>query len=110
MLCPSEYQVSVKLESRGSEFHHALIVTRWTNLGSCRDPEDPEWAACSSPWEYQDDESTIYVNPNPAMTVRNLFEAAAGESQSPFRNPQPLRRPSHWRSEGRNEIMISLTT
>jgi hypothetical protein len=51
--CPTEYLVEVKLtEDRSSpksiHFRHAIVVTRWSDLGDGSTPtKSPEWAACN---------------------------------------------------------------
>ena len=105
VLCPSEYLIQIKLVNQGPRFCHALVVTRWTNLGECRSFEDPEWAACSRGWDYQDTESAIWKSDG--ETARNLYGEATGEVQAASK-AIPLRRPSHWRSESRAEILSDL--
>ncbi|KAK1149450.1 hypothetical protein N8T08_006673 [Aspergillus melleus] len=51
--CPSEYLVEVKLtedraDPRSLHFRHAIVVTRWSDLGDGSSPRlSPEWAACN---------------------------------------------------------------
>ncbi|PWY87571.1 hypothetical protein BO70DRAFT_360177 [Aspergillus heteromorphus CBS 117.55] len=50
--CPSEYLIEVKLtedrsDARALVFRHAIVVTRWCDLGDGRSPRlSREWAAC----------------------------------------------------------------
>ncbi|KAL9058259.1 MAG: hypothetical protein Q9162_001858 [Coniocarpon cinnabarinum] len=106
MICPTEYQIEIKLVSQGTKFRHALVVTRWTNLGTCRSVNEVEWRACSSELDYQDEESVIWEWGD-QRTVRSLWGAATGESAASWK-AVPLRRPSHWRSERRDEVMLAL--
>ena len=116
MLCPTEYSVSLTLVSSGTKFQRALTVTRWTDLGPCDRQDDRFWNACSSEWEYQDEESVIWEwnrfgygggGGGKGKTVRGTFESANGEATTTFRTV-PLRRPSHWRSQGRSEFGVDL--
>ncbi|KAL9070952.1 MAG: hypothetical protein Q9157_005646 [Trypethelium eluteriae] len=49
--CPSEYLVELKLIEDRSQgqigFKHAIIVTRWSDLGDGSSPYNIEWAACN---------------------------------------------------------------
>lgn len=50
--CPSEYLVEIKLtedrtDPKSIHFRHAIIVTRWCDLGDGTSPRSPEWAACN---------------------------------------------------------------
>lgn len=49
--CPTEYLLEVKLAEDRTEkdphhlFKHAIVVTRWSDLGDGSSPDNPEWAA-----------------------------------------------------------------
>lgn len=48
--CPSEYLVEIQMcedpKSEGFKFKHAIVVTRWTDLGDGKNPyTSPEWLA-----------------------------------------------------------------
>jgi len=50
--CPTEYLVELKLiedpsmpRNTPERFKQALLVTRWSDLGPARSPQDPEWAS-----------------------------------------------------------------
>ncbi|KAL1857937.1 hypothetical protein Plec18167_001659 [Paecilomyces lecythidis] len=50
--CPTEYLVEIKLTEDRSQiknvrFRHAIVVTRWSDLGDGTAPMSPEWAACN---------------------------------------------------------------
>lgn len=115
-LCPSEYSVEVKLvedrarrrrgsgaglpspsaESPGLRFRYALIVTRWTALGTCAAPREPEWAACALQATYADEGSAVF--PHAELGVRRTFERAVNEREC-LVVPVLMRRPCHWRSQ-----------
>ena len=63
--CPTEYLVDVKLAEDRSEkdprllFKHAIVVTRWSDLGDGSSPTSPEWAAVTGALEDYDSLSTI---------------------------------------------------
>jgi len=63
--CPTEYLVEVKLAEDRSEkdptllFKHAIVVTRWSDLGDGSSPTNPEWAAVTGALEDYDSLSTI---------------------------------------------------
>ncbi|KAJ9232054.1 hypothetical protein DTO207G8_8364 [Paecilomyces variotii] len=49
--CPTEYLIEIKLTEDRSEiknvhFRHAIVVTRWSDLGDGMSPMSPEWSAC----------------------------------------------------------------
>lgn len=59
--CPTEYLVEVKLtedpdpsDPRGLKFRHAIVVTRWSDLGDGKTPQSPQWAACNGEIEGYD--------------------------------------------------------
>lgn len=50
--CPSEYLVEIKLtedrtDPKSIYFRHAIVVTRWCDLGDGTTPRSREWAACN---------------------------------------------------------------
>jgi len=54
--CPTEYLIEVKLMEDRSDpaklFKHALVVTRWSDLGDGSSPSCPEWASCNGEAEF----------------------------------------------------------
>jgi hypothetical protein len=63
--CPTEYLIEVKLAEDRSEkdptklFKHAIVVTRWSDLGDGSSPESPEWAAVAGTMADYNSLSTI---------------------------------------------------
>ncbi|EXJ80762.1 hypothetical protein A1O3_07046 [Capronia epimyces CBS 606.96] len=49
--CPSEYLIELRMQEDRSNpaklFKHAIVVTRWCDLGDGSSPQSPEWAACN---------------------------------------------------------------
>ncbi|KIW19577.1 hypothetical protein PV08_00150 [Exophiala spinifera] len=49
--CPSEYLIELRMQEDKSDpsklFKHAIVVTRWSDLGDGSSPQSPEWAACN---------------------------------------------------------------
>lgn len=74
--CPTEYLIEVKLsedksDPRGVVFKHALVVTRWSDLGDGTTPDGPEWAAiCGKRDDY--DSFKHYEK----RGIASIFEAA----------------------------------
>ncbi len=73
--CPTEYLVEIKLtedkRAQGIErFKHALVVTRWSDLGDVSSPSSIEWSACAGKREF-DSFSTIG-----GASICSYFEAA----------------------------------
>ncbi|KAF1986302.1 hypothetical protein K402DRAFT_446535 [Aulographum hederae CBS 113979] len=69
--CPSEYLIEVRMVEDKSpdahfRFRHAIVVTRWADLGDGKSPYREEWAACN-------DEL-----PEGERTVCGIFEAGVG--------------------------------
>ena len=54
--CPTEYLVQIKLVEDRTDpvkmFKHAIVVTRWSDLGDGTSPRSPQWAACNGEIEY----------------------------------------------------------
>ncbi|KAL2443616.1 hypothetical protein ABEF95_007956 [Exophiala dermatitidis] len=49
--CPSEYLIEVRMQEDRTDptklFKHAIVVTRWSDLGDGSSPYTPEWASCN---------------------------------------------------------------
>lgn len=76
--CPTEYLFELKfvedksVRNHGPErFKQALIVTRWSDLGNGRSPDDAEWAAISGENEHYD--SFLEIG---RRAVSGVFESA----------------------------------
>ena len=110
LVCPTEYKIGVQLKEfrigRGAlAFRHAIVVTRWSDLGDAWAPYSPEWRACGSlggsavtdesDWEF----FKVKGESLKEKTVRNRFEYAAGGRLSEV-DAVPLRR---WNSRSRIE-------
>jgi hypothetical protein len=54
--CPTEYLIEIKVaedrKDRLNPFKHAIVVTRWSDLGDGSSPLSPEWAACNGEADY----------------------------------------------------------
>ena len=54
--CPSEYLIEMRMQEDKSDptelFKHAIVITRWSDLGDGSSPKSPEWAACNGEAEY----------------------------------------------------------
>lgn len=54
--CPSEYLLELRFmedkKDRITPFKHALVVSRWSDLGDGRSPSSPEWASCVGKADY----------------------------------------------------------
>ena len=54
--CPSEYLIELKVQEDRSDparlFKHAIVITRWSDLGDGSSPKCPEWAACNGEVDY----------------------------------------------------------
>ena len=107
--CPTEYLVEVKLvEDRDqsktrlkaaaplgttSLFKHALVVTRWSDLGEGKSPFEPEWAACAGTNEEPFDSFRVMHG----RSLAAVFESAITEDKVPGQrilslNPRGRRR------------------
>lgn len=59
-LCPTEYMIEIKLtedrsDAKSTHFRHAIVVTRWSDLGDGSSPTgSAEWAACNGDLEGYD--------------------------------------------------------
>lgn len=75
--CPTEYLVEVKLtEDRANpksiHFRHAIVVTRWSDLGDGSSPRlSPEWAACNGEREGYDSFALLGKR-----AISSIFESA----------------------------------
>jgi hypothetical protein len=82
--CPSEYLVEVKLtEEREagvkSRFRHAIVVTRWCDLGNGTSPRlSREWAACNGELEGYDSFKTLGKR-----AISGIFESAFTDETIP---------------------------
>lgn len=54
--CPSEYLIELRMQEDKNDpsklFKHALVITRWCDLGDGSSPRSPEWAACNGDAEF----------------------------------------------------------
>lgn len=81
--CPTEYLVEIKLlEDRNAldpltRFRHALVVSRWSDLGN-GSVASPEWLACNSAGDDQPRWTTSGWNSARQRTIRSKFEAHLG--------------------------------
>ncbi|ETI22588.1 hypothetical protein G647_06664 [Cladophialophora carrionii CBS 160.54] len=56
--CPTEYLIEMRVQEDRSDpdprrlFKHAVVVTRWSDLGDGSSPKSLEWAACNGEAEY----------------------------------------------------------
>lgn len=79
--CPTEYLVELKLAEDRTEsnplerFKHAIVVTRWSDLGDGSSPESPEWAAINGQLEGYDSLSTIGTR-----AVSGTFESQSADT------------------------------
>jgi len=73
--CPTEYLIEIRIaedkRAQGIErFKHAIVVTRWSDLGDGSSPSSIEWAACNGKRDY--DSFAAVKN----ASICSLFEAA----------------------------------
>lgn len=79
--CPTEYLVEVKLAEDRSEpdpmksFKHAIVVTRWSDLGDGSSPANPEWASINGELEGYDSLATIGTR-----AVSGTFESQSADT------------------------------
>ncbi|CAD0083850.1 unnamed protein product [Aureobasidium vineae] len=79
--CPTEYLVEVKLAEDRSEkdptklFKHAIVVTRWSDLGDGSSPETPEWAAVTGAKDDYDSLSSIGTR-----AISGTFESQSADT------------------------------
>ncbi|KAL4882001.1 hypothetical protein BJY04DRAFT_187827 [Aspergillus karnatakaensis] len=96
--CPSEYLVEIKLtESRESSarsrFRHAIVVTRWCDLGDGTSPRlSREWAACNGQLEGYDSFHELGKR-----AISGIFESAFTDETIPGQriismNPKGVRK------------------
>lgn len=78
--CPTEYLFEVKMvedktvKSNGAErFKQALLVTRWSDLGTARSPVDREWAAIAGGNQEYDSFDEMK---NSRRAISGIFESA----------------------------------
>lgn len=82
--CPSEYLVEIKLtEDRANpksiHFRHAIVVTRWCDLGDGTSPKSsPEWAAINGEGERYDSFKLLGKR-----TISGTFESALTDDTIP---------------------------
>lgn len=120
--CPTEYLVEAKVKedkSHTAKFRHALIVTRWSDLGDGTSPDtSPEWYACSTEDPKWDDARWQDSAPGEGLSSKRRFETAQKHSgparvkalRAPFEINDfgarvhdvaalPLRKQNQWASE-----------
>ncbi|KAH0335651.1 F-box domain protein, partial [Aureobasidium melanogenum] len=79
--CPTEYLIEVKLAEDRSEkdprklFKHAIVVTRWSDLGDGSSPSSPEWAAVTGAIDNYDSLTTIGTR-----AVSGTFESQSADT------------------------------
>ncbi|OJJ49427.1 hypothetical protein ASPZODRAFT_129891 [Penicilliopsis zonata CBS 506.65] len=85
--CPSEYLIEIRLtedksDPRSRHFRHAIVVTRWSDLGDGSSPlTSPEWAACngeSSPDQPYDSFAQLG-----RRSISGIFESAFTQETIP---------------------------
>ena len=73
--CPTEYLVELKMIEDRTQgqigFKHAIVVTRWSDLGDGTSPYNPEWAACNG--ENEEDYDSFEVVGK--RTISGTFES-----------------------------------
>ncbi|KAI9700481.1 MAG: hypothetical protein M1820_006780 [Bogoriella megaspora] len=73
--CPTEYMIELKMiedRSQGQAgFKHAIVVTRWSDLGDGTSPYSPEWASCNGENEERYDSFAIVGK----RTISGTFES-----------------------------------
>ncbi|KAI9724270.1 MAG: hypothetical protein M1828_003694 [Chrysothrix sp. TS-e1954] len=104
--CATEYLVEVKLredKSHPDQFRHAIVVTRWTDLGDVKDQNSEEWYAASEAdpnWgegRYSPFDSTDRVKGKD--TLRKRFEMAEQVRRVHEGPALALRQKRLWASE-----------
>lgn len=92
--CPSEYLIEVRLQEDRAEkdptklFKHALVVTRWTDLGDGSGPQSKEWAAiCGDLDELPDGQRYDSFHILGRRAINGTFESFFNPEQIP---PQRL--------------------
>ncbi|OQU95279.1 hypothetical protein CLAIMM_01510 [Cladophialophora immunda] len=54
--CPTEYLIEMRMQEDKSDpmklFKHAIVITRWSDLGDGSSPKSLEWAACNGEVEF----------------------------------------------------------
>lgn len=70
--CPTEYQIETKMvEDKDRSFKHALVVTRWSDLGDGSSPyRSAEWASCNGKAEFDS------YNATGRRAISGVFESA----------------------------------
>ncbi|GLA82173.1 hypothetical protein AtubIFM56815_006352 [Aspergillus tubingensis] len=82
--CPSEYLVEIKLtedrtDPRSLHFRHAIVVTRWCDLGDGKSPRlSREWAACNGLLEGYDSFQMLGKR-----SISGIFEASIADDTLP---------------------------
>ncbi|KAL4908256.1 hypothetical protein BDW74DRAFT_147145, partial [Aspergillus multicolor] len=82
--CPSEYLIEVKLTEQReagvqSRFRHAIVVTRWCDLGDGSSPRlSKEWAACNGELEGYDSFQVLG-----RRAISGIFESAFTDETIP---------------------------
>lgn len=82
--CPSEYLVEIKLtedrtDPRSLHFRHAIVVTRWCDLGDGKSPRlSKEWAACNGLLEGYDSFQMLGKR-----SISGIFEASIADDTLP---------------------------
>ncbi|QKX64464.1 uncharacterized protein TRUGW13939_11638 [Talaromyces rugulosus] len=84
--CPTEYQIEIKLaedrrDPRAVSFRHALVVTRWSDLGDGSTPSlSQEWAACNGETDEYDSFKRLGKR-----AISGIFESAFTHDTIPGR-------------------------
>lgn len=84
--CPTEYLVEIKLaedrsDSRAVNFRHAIVVTRWSDLGDGSTPAaSQEWAACNGETDEYDSFARLGKR-----AISGIFESAFTHDTIPGR-------------------------
>ena len=79
--CPTEYLTEVKLAEDRTEqdpfkrFKHAIVVTRWSDLGDGSSPASPEWAAVTG--ELKGYDSFAHIG---TRAIAGIFESQTADT------------------------------
>ncbi|PYH87761.1 hypothetical protein BO71DRAFT_424156 [Aspergillus ellipticus CBS 707.79] len=87
--CPSEYLIEIKLtedrtDSRALVFRHAIVVTRWCDLGDGSSPRlSREWAACNGLLDTEGPDRYDSFQMLGKRSISGIFESAITDDTLP---------------------------
>lgn len=94
--CPTEYLIEVRLvpDNNLGTFQRAIVLTRWSDLGSEMSPYAGEWAACNGD---DNDYDSFRIAASSKRAISGTFESCYTEEQIPGQkilslNPKGIRR------------------